>query len=210
MGRIVEEAVLAAATALKENDVDGAIAVIKNDTLINILRFETEGGILAVIATEQPGGRDLRILASLLDLCTELERIGDYAKGIANIQVRSAGLGMPKLLRDLHYVARKAVDMLQRALDAFAQEDLEEARAIIREDDLIDALYEQIYLEAIEHVAEDAATIERVNYILWAAHNLERVADRATNVCERTVFALTGETSELMLDEMERFTAEVQ
>ena len=186
----VEDAVLTAATALKDNDLISARSVIKKDVTINSLRFEIESATIAVVATQ--------------------ERIGDYAKGIANIHLRSGGIGMPKVLKDLHYMANKAVDMLRRAMRAFALEDIETARSIVREDDLIDELYEQVYFEAIDLVVDDAANIERINYVLWVAHNIERVADRTTNVCERTIFTVTGELSELSMDEMESFTAEVQ
>jgi phosphate transport system protein len=107
-------------------------------------------------------------------------------------------------------MAKKAVEMLQRAMQAFVMEDIETARSIVREDDLIDELYEQIYYEAIDLAVEDPANIEGINYVLWVAHNLERVADRTTNLCERTIFVVTGEISELSMDEVERFTAEVQ
>jgi phosphate transport system protein len=152
----------------------------------------------------------VRVLASILDLGTELERIGDYVKGISNVLLRSGGLGMPKLLKDLQYMARKAVDMLHRAMDAFIKEDMESARSIVREDSLIDALYEQIYFEAIDHVVESPANIERINYVLWVAHNLERVVDRTTNICERTIFVAIGRISELAIDEVESFSAEVR
>ena len=206
----VEDAVLTAATALKDNDLISARSVIKKDVTINSLRFEIESATIAVVATQQPDGHDLRVLTSIFDLCTELERIGDYAKGIANIHLRSGGIGMPKVLKDLHYMANKAVDMLRRAMRAFALEDIETARSIVREDDLIDELYEQVYFEAMDLVIDDAANIERINYVLWVAHNIERAADRTTNVCERTIFTVTGELSELSMDEMESFTAEVQ
>jgi len=206
----VSEAVMKSTTALKDDDLDVAHAVILKDNLINSLRFEIERGTVAVVATQQPEGHDLRQLTSIMDLCTELERIGDYAKGIANIHLRSGGLGMPKVLKDLQYMAIKAVDMLQRAMVAFLQEDLETARSIVREDDLIDELYEQVYFEAMDLVVDNPSNIERINYVLWAAHNLERVADRTTNVCERAIYTVTGELSELSIDEVERFTAEVQ
>ena len=117
---------------------------------------------------------------------------------------------MPKLLKSLQNMARKAVDMLHRAMEAFIREDMETARSIMREDDLVDTFYEQIYFEAIDHVVEDPANIERINYVLWVAHNLERVADRTSNVCERTIFIVTGRINELSIDEVELFTAEVQ
>ncbi len=197
LGYMVEAANVTAATALMDNDEDTARALIKNDALINTMRFVLESGVINALATQKPSAHDLRVLTSILDLCTELERIGDYAKGISIVLLRSGGLGMPKLLRDLQYMARKAVDMLHRAMDAFIREDMESARSIMREDSLIDALYEQIYFEAIDHVVEAPTNIERINYVLWVAHNLERVADRTTNVCERTIFIVTGRISEL-------------
>ena len=210
LGYMVEAANVTAATALMDNDEDTARALIKNDALINTMRFVLESGVINALATQKPSAHDLRVLTSILDLCTELERIGDYAKGISIVLLRSGGLGMPKLLRDLQYMARKAVDMLHRAMDAFIREDIESARSIMREDSLIDALYEQVYFEAINHVVEAPTNIERINYVLWVAHNLERVADRTTNVCERTIFVVTGRLSELSIDEVENFSAEVR
>jgi len=206
----VANAVLTAITALRDDDLDAARDVIKKDIEINYRRFEIESAAIAVVATQQPVDHDLRVLTSIMDLCNELERIGDYAKGIANIQLRSNGLGLPKLLKDLHYMGNKAVDMLQRAMQAFAAEDVEGARSLVKEDDLIDDLYEQVYFEAIDLIVDDPTNIERINYALWVAHNLERVSDRATNVCERTIYNATGEISELSKDEVENFTAEVK
>jgi phosphate transport system protein len=210
LGYMVEAANVTATTALMENDQETSRALINNDALINGMRFVLESGVINALSTQQPSAHDLRVLTSILDLCTELERIGDYAKGISNILLRSGGLGMPKLLKDLQYMARKAVDMLHRAMDAFIREDMETARSIMREDELIDAFYEQIYFEAIDYVVENPANLERINYLLWVAHNLERVADRTTNVCERTIFVVTGRITELSIDEVESFSAEVR
>ena len=210
LGSLVEAANISAATALMEDDQESASQVIKNDVLINTMRFVLEIGVIKVLSSQQPSPHELRILTSILDLCTELERIGDYAKGISNVQLRADGLEPKKLLKDLRYMARKACDMLHRAMLAFANADMETARSIIREDDLIDSFYEQIYYEAIDHVIEFPNDIERINYVLWVAHNLERVADRTTNVCERTIFIVTGRISELSLDQVENFDAEVR
>ena len=206
----VGDATLIAATALKDDNPETSRSVMERDSLVNSLRYEIERSVVAVVATQRPVDHDLRLLTSILDLCTELERIGDYAKGIATIHLRSGGLGMPKVLKDLHYMAQRAVDMLQRAMQAFVMDDVDTARAIVREDDLIDELYERIYYEAMDLVVDDPVSLERINYALWVAHNIERVADRTTNVCERTIFNATGEISELSVDEVERFTAEVQ
>jgi phosphate transport system protein len=197
LGNLVEQAMARSVLALKENDLDASQRVLENDRVVNKKRFEIESLVITLIAKQQPAAHDLRLLASILDLCTELERIGDYAKGIAVINLRSGGLSLPKLLDDLFYMSQKGLDMFHRALDAFIREDSDSARAIASEDDVIDALYEQLYANVIDMVVDDPAKMERGNYVLWAAHNLERMADRVTNVCERTVFLSTGELGEL-------------
>jgi phosphate transport system protein len=136
---------------------------------------------------------DLRVLASILQLGTELERMGDYAKGIASINLRSGGLNMPKIMRDIQFMAEKVVDMLHCSLTAFVDEDQNTAYRIINEDDLIDALYEQLYFEMMDYVVDLPENTERANLVLWVGHNLERMADRVTNICERTIFVKTGE-----------------
>jgi phosphate transport system protein len=168
--------------------------------LINSKRFETETSIIVIIATQQPAARDLRTLAASLDICTELERIGDYAKGIANINIRSGGLSLPAVLRDVYSMAEKAVDMLHRALTTFADEDVQTAIAIIKEDDVIDRCYTKLYYDAVNNVLEDPRKIERANYVIWVAHNLERLGDRATNVCERVIYIVTGERPQISLE----------
>jgi phosphate transport system protein len=197
LGEMVEQAMARSVRALKENDLDESQRVLENDRAVNHKRLEIESLVITLIAKQQPIAHDLRLLASILDLCTELERIGDYAKGIAVINLRSGGLSLPKLLDDLHFMSEKALDMFQRALAAFINEDTAAARTIAEEDDLINALYEQLYIEVIELVIGDPAKMERGNYALWAAHNLERMADRATNVCERTIFLSTGELGKI-------------
>ena len=196
LGSMVEDAMYSSVRALKEHDFDAAQAVLENDQTINRKRFEIEGAVLSSIARQQPIARDLRRFASVLDLCTELERIGDYAKGITIINLRSGGLHLPKILNDLYHMSEKALDMFHRALTAFIQEDMQAARAIAQEDDLIDALYMQIYVEVIDMVVANPNNMQRGNYVLWVAHNLERMADRVTNVCERTRFIATGEIGE--------------
>jgi len=106
-----------------------------------------------------------------------------------------------KPLIDIPRMAEKARDMLHRSLDAFVRQDVELARAIPREDDEVDALYQQVYRELITYILADPHNIEQANYLLWAAHNLERTADRVTNICERVVFTVTGEMTELNEDE---------
>jgi phosphate transport system protein len=140
--------------------------------------------------------RDLRLLAAILEIITELERIGDYAKGIARINVLLGDQSLVKPLIDIPKMAEQGLDMLHRALGAFIARDAETARKIPLEDDQIDALYNQVYHELLDIMLKDPTTIDRANYLIWAAHNLERLADRVTNICERIVFVVTGEMKE--------------
>lgn len=197
LSSMVEQAVMNSAEALKNNDLEHARQVLLSDTSINKKRFEIEISIMVLMATQQPIAHDLRRLAASLDICTELERMGDYAKGIATINLRSGGLSLPRILRDIYSMAEKAVDMLHRAMTAFAKEDIQTAQAIIQEDDVIDEYYSRLYEEAIHSVLDNPRNIERANYVIWVAHNLERLGDRVTNICERVVYVVTGERPEL-------------
>jgi phosphate transport system protein len=197
LGSMVEEAILASVDALKKRDIEAARNILKADRDINKKRFEIENKLMILIATQQPMAHDLRLLASSMEIISELERMGDYAKGIANINVRMGDQPLLKPLIDVPRMAQKDVDMLHRALSAFVNEDVEAAKAIPIEDDEVDALYNQVYRELMTFVISDPKTIERANWLLWVAHNLERVADRVTNICERTVFIATGELSEI-------------
>ena len=198
LGSLVENAIVQSVDLLKRRDIDGARRLIREDRrVINDKRFAIEADALKLIATQQPMARDLRILASALDVATELERIGDYAKGIAKINLMIGPGPLLKPLIDLPLMAAKARDMLHRSLDAFVQRDVELARVIPDEDDVVDALYNQVYRELITYILADPRCIEQANYLLWAAHNLERFADRVNNICERVIFTVTGEFVEL-------------
>ena len=196
LGSMVEDAVMKSVEALRDNNVERSRFVIVNNKYINRKRFEVKLTIMTLMATQQPIARDLRTLAASLDVCTELERMGDYASGIANINIRSGGLSMPFILREIYAMAEKAVDMLHRALTTFADEDVETAKAIIQDDDIIDECYTQLYYDAVGSVVKEARNIERANYIIWVAHNLERLGDRTTNICERVIYMVTGERYE--------------
>ena len=198
LSSMVEQAVMDSAGALKDNDFDRSQQVLANDFHVNRKRYEIEISIVVVMATQQPVARDLRILAASLDICSKLERMGDYAKELANINIRSEGLSLPAILKDIYSMAEKAVDMLHRAMTTFADDDIQTATAIIAEDDMIDAGYTRIYYEAVNNVLGDPRNIERVNYVLWIAHNLERLGDRTTHVCERVIYIVTGERPEIL------------
>ena len=197
LGSMVEEAILDTVEALKKRDIKASEEILKADKLINKKRFDIENKLMILIATQQPMARDLRLLASTLEIASELERMGDYAKGIANINIRMGDEPLLKPLIDVPRMAQKGVDMLHRALTAFINEDVETAKAIPVEDDEVDALYNQVYRELMTFIIQDPKTIEQANWLLWVAHNLERVADRVTNICERTIFIATGEMGEI-------------
>jgi phosphate transport system protein len=197
LGSMVEEAILNTVEALKKRDIKASEEILKADKLVNTKRFDIENRLMILIATQQPMAHDLRLLASTLEIISELERMGDYAKGIANINIRMGDDPLLKPLIDIPRMAQKDVDMLHRALTAFVNEDVEAAKALPVEDDEVDALYNQIYRELMTLVIQDPKMIERANWLLWVAHNLERVADRVTNICERTIFIATGEMTEI-------------
>ena len=197
LGSMVEHAIIGSVDALKKRDIKAAERIIAEDREINKKRFAIENQLMILIATQQPMAHDLRLLASTMEIISELERMGDYAKGIANINVRMGDEKLLKPLIDIPRMAEKGADMLHRSLTAFVTEDVEAAKKIPMEDDEVDALYNQIYRELMVFIIEDPKNIERANWLLWVAHNLERVSDRVTNICERTIFIATGELGEI-------------
>ena len=197
LGSMVEHAIITSVEVLKKRDIKGAEKIIVEDAEINKKRFAIENQLMILIATQQPMAHDLRLLASTMEIISELERMGDYAKGIANINVRMGEEQLLKPLIDIPRMAQIGTSMLHRALTAFINEDVETAKAIPVEDDEVDALYNQIYRELMMIIIQDPKSIERANWLLWVAHNLERVADRVTNICERTIFIATGEMGEI-------------
>ena len=196
VGSMVEQAIVESVEALRKRDIRASERIFAADQDINNKRFNIESQLMVMIATQQPMAHDLRLLASILEINSELERMGDYAKGICNINIRMADTELLKPLIDIPRMAQKGADMLHRALTAFVNEDVETARQIPSEDDEVDELYKQVYRELMTFVIADPTAIERANWLLWAAHNLERFADRVTNICERTVFIVTGELHE--------------
>jgi phosphate transport system protein len=200
MASMVESAIIESVRALKRRDMEASRRLIEQDHVINELRYTIESDCLIAIATQQPVATDLRLLAAILDISKELERMGDYAKGIGRINLMIGEGPLMKPLLDIPLMAEKAQDMLHRSLQAFVQRDVEQARAIPAEDDEVDQRYDQVYRELMTIIMTDPRTIQQANYLLWVAHNLERVADRVTNICERVVFTVTGELIELNSD----------
>jgi len=194
---MVEQNLLESVDALKHRDVNRSRKVVDVDKAINKKRFELENEVMVLIATQQPMAKDLRLLSSFFEVISELERMGDYAKGIGIINIRMGSEELLKPLVDIPRMADKAADMAHRALAAFINEDLDAAMSIPKEDDEVDALYNQIYRELITYIISDPLAIEKANWLLWVAHNLERFADRVINICERTAFVVNGRLFEM-------------
>src|SRR4030042_454420 len=198
LGSMVEQSVLDSLDALKRRDLEKARGIYAEDQRVNEKRYSIESNCITLIAPPQPMARDVRFLAAILEIITELERIGDYAKGISKInQLLSEEPVDPVILNELQQMAKLGLNMLRRSLDAFVVSDEKTARDIPKEDDLVDQLYNQIYTKLVGQMIADPATIDRANHMMWAAHNLERMADRVTNICERIVYVATGEMREL-------------
>ncbi len=194
----VEQSIRDAVDALKRRDLEQARRVVADDRLINEQRYAIENETVVTIATQQPVmAGDLRCLASVLAVITELERIGDYAKGIAQICLRMGYEPPVKPLIDIPRMSDIAVRMLHRAVGAFVAADVEQAQQVPMEDDEVDALYNQVYRELVTIMFTDPSTIDRANYLMWVAHNLERMADRVTNICERAIYVATGQLVEI-------------
>ncbi len=194
---MAKNAIGASVQVLSQRDAEGAQRIIDQDQEINQRRFAIEADTLATIATQQPMAGDLRALAAILEISTELERIADYGKGIARISLLMGDKPPVKPLVDIPRMADKVCAMLDQALDAFIRRDVELAQAIPAQDNEVDALYNQVYHELIDLIVADQQLTDRATHLLWVAHNLERAADRVTNICERVIFTVTGEMSEM-------------
>ena len=203
LGSMVEDAVIKSVQSLKTRDITLAKQIYQRDIELNDKRYSIENAILIVIATQQPMARDLRQLASMLDVISELERMGDYAKGIAKVTIKLQNIDLDIPIKEIIQMAELAVNMLHEALTAFIDEDATTAAQIPYQDDAVDQLYEKIYHLAVDLMMKEPQNVDYSNLIMWVGHNLERLADRVTNICERTVFISTGELMELEIDEEE-------
>ncbi len=192
MGRLVEETTKQAIRALQNRDAALAQQVIENDDVIDNLQDTLETKCLSILATQQPAATDLRTVMSVVHMGVELERMGDYAEGIAKICLRIYQEPLLKPLIDIPRMAELALKMLNEGLQAFADRDEELARKVCADDDAVDDLYNQIYRELLTYMLEDPRNIQRATYLLWVAHDLERIADRATNIAERVIWLISG------------------
>lgn len=197
MASMVYQQLTDSVVTLRTTDLEGARRIIQQDIEINRRRFTLEDDTLTIIATQAPMAGDMRFLAGTLEIISELERIGDYAKGIARITLmlgRDSGLTVPTALAEMMTVA---LSMLRAAIDAFVAGDADGARLIPHQDDLVDRLYNQVNMDLVQLVVQEPTKMARANLFSWAAHNIERTADRATNICERTIYMVTGEMREM-------------
>jgi len=197
LGNMVEGMLVESVLYLRTRDFAGSERIIDFDRKVNEKRYQIEEQILTAIALFQPKAIDLRVLAAMLEIASELERIGDYAKGIGKVNLMIGQQPLVKPLIDIPLMCEKVQYMLRQVLTAFVRRDAALARSIPPLDDEVDALYVQVYRELATIIMAKPGTVDQANYLLWAAHNLERAADRVINLCERVVFTVTGELEEL-------------
>ncbi|MGD8473668.1 MAG: phosphate signaling complex protein PhoU [Anaerolineae bacterium] len=197
MGQMVADSINSAIQALANQDEEMAQWVIDYDDEINSFQYDIDEKCLVLIATQQPMAGDLRAILSVSNIAAELERIGDYSEGIARLALKLAGRPLLKPLIDIPRMAEEGRRMLMTALEAFARQDVEAARQVGIADDTVDALYDQVYRELLVYMMEDPRTITQATYLLWVAHNLERIADRTTNIAERVIFLDSGRIVDL-------------
>jgi len=197
MASMVDKAIARAIDALQTQNVGLARQVRKEDKIINAARWSGEDRAMTLIATQGPMAGDLRVIAAALQIFTDLERMADHAAGIAKIVIETANEAPLKPLVDIPRMSQISREMLSDAITAFVDSDVDIARRVAIRDDDVDALNDQIFRELLTYMMADPSTINRATHLLWAAHAMERIADRVTNVCERVVFTVTGETEEL-------------
>jgi phosphate transport system protein len=192
----VAKSINLAVDALKERDLANSDQVVRDDDYIDQKRFEIEERCIDLIASQQPMARDLRVILALLHIAVELERMGDYAEGIAKISLAMGEDPPVKPLVDIPVMAEKATAMLHDSMDALFTRDVVKAQQVCQADDNVDELYDQVYRDLLLLMIKDPETIKRATYLLWVAHDLERIADRATNIAERVIFLVTGKLVE--------------
>lgn len=203
LGSEVAQNVVSAVQTLLDRNEERAKRIIRGDQTVNQEQIEIEKDSLILLATQQPLASDLRLIASVISIATELERINDYAKGIAKISLLITEETLLEPARELPVMADMGADMLARSLEAFVRRDVETAFQIHEEDDKVDRLYNQVYEKLIALIRDDVAAMDQATHLLWVAHNLERTADRVSNICERIIFTVTGRLIEMPDEEDE-------
>ena len=197
MGKMVIRAVNLAVEALKQRNLGLAHQIIADDALINRQRYTIEDKCAKLIANQQPAAGDVRIIFAVLSIITELERIGDYGEGIAKIVIMIGDEEPLKPLIDIPRMAEITLEMVDKSLQSFVARDVESAKKVVSMDNVVDDLCDQVFRELLTFMLVDPKTTTRATRLIWVAHNLERAADRATNICERVVFTVTGKPEEI-------------
>jgi phosphate transport system protein len=192
LASMVDVAIERSVLSLSRLDRREADQVIVGDKAINDLRYAVEDAAVHIIAMQQPIAGDLRFVIAVLMVASELERMGDYCVGIAKITKLHGDRPLLKPLIDIPRMADSVRKMLRGSVDALITKNAFLAEAIAAEDDEIDRLYDQVYRELLTYMLNDPTTIDRATWLLWAAHNMERIGDRVQNICERTVYEATG------------------
>ncbi|MBF6599440.1 MAG: phosphate signaling complex protein PhoU [Dehalococcoidia bacterium] len=197
LSSMVEKAIQRSVESLRTRDIALSNTVIEDDLAINKKRYEIEEKCIHTIALQQPMAADLRVLVAVLFIVTELERMADHAEGIGRINLMLGEEPLPAQLGQIWEMGERASDMLQRAITAFIDRDAQAARAICDEDDVVDGLYDSAYDALIHMMIDEPKDVQRITYLIWTSHNLERIADRVTNICERVIFMVTGVLEEI-------------
>ena len=193
LSSMVEKSLFKSIDALRNRDIKASRQVIEDDDVIDEKQQSIENTCIDLIALEAPMAGDLRVIISVMMMATELERIGDYAEGIGKISLAMGDLPPLKPLIDIPRMADLATDMLRRSISAFINRDTAEATSVRKDDDIVDDLYDQVYRELLTFMMAYPITIQRATYLLWVAHDIERVADRTTNISERVIWLVTGQ-----------------
>ena len=194
IGSMVEKAIKRSIESLRLRDVELARRIVEEDDEIDERYLALEELCIDTIARQQPMASDLRTLITGLQVASELERMGDYAEGIAKISIRMGDEPPIKPLIDIPRMADISINMLHNSLTALNERDNALARQVWHADDEVDQLYDQVYRELLTYMFEDPRNIQRATWLTWVAHNLERLGDRATNIAERVIYLNTGQT----------------
>jgi phosphate transport system protein len=203
LGDVVEKAIVQSVAALCDRNRQASSTVIAGDRAINEKRSAIEGDALTLIATQQPLAGDLRTIFAVVEIATELERMADYAKGIAKVNLLMDAEPLLAPATHLPGMAARVSTMLHEALEAFVHQDAALARTIPEREHEVDAIHNKVYRELLALIAADPETTDSATYLLWVDHNLERAADRVLNICERVIFNVTGEIVEFDVEEGE-------
>ena len=197
MGAMVDRQIERSIQALVERDTALADAVIRDDDEVNRTRHDIDQHALLLLAQQAPMAVDLRVIIAVLSINIDLERMGDHAKGIGAIVQMMSNEPLVKPLIDIPEMATRARSMLRNSLDAFVARDVAAAYRVGEADDGVDELQDRVYHDLVQIMIHDPTTVEPCTHLLWVAHNIERIADRTTNIAERVVFTVTGELTEM-------------